>query len=111
MNAIASLLSSRAGEAALFAWALVFTVVSLEILRVWIARGAGVTEARIVSALLALVFLGLVIGGIVDYALVGRPNFINLGFFLTGAAGLGILPSLLFGDKDRELRRMAAHDL
>ena len=108
---IATLLSSRAGEAGLYVVAVVFTVASLEMFRIWLALGAGVVQSRIAAALLALVFLGLVVGGVVDYAFAGRPNFINLGFFLTGAAGLGILPSLLFGNKDRELRRMAALDL
>ena len=109
---IATLLSSRAGEAALFAWVVVFTVGSLEVLRIWIERGAGVVESRIAAALLALVFVGLVTIGIVDFAFVGRPNFISLGFFLTGSAGIGILPSLIFAsNKDQELRRMAAHDL
>ena len=108
---IATLLSSRAGEAVLFAAIVVFTVVSLEMLRMWIARGAEAAQSRIVAALLALIFLGLAAGGIVDYAFVGKPNFINLAVFLTGAAGLGILPSLIFRDKDQEIRRMAAHDL
>lgn len=108
---IATLLSSHGGEAVLFAVAVVFTVASLEIFRIWLALGAGVVESRVAAAALAVVFLALAAGGIIDYAFVGWPNFINLGFFLAGAAGLGILPSLLFASKDQEFRRMSAHDL
>jgi len=109
---IATLLSSRAGEAVLFATVVVFTVGSLEMFRMWMERGAGVARSRMVAALLALAFLGIAAIGVADYAFAGKLNLLNLGFFLAGAAGLGILPSLLFpSNKDEELRRIAAHDL
>jgi hypothetical protein len=107
-----TLLSSRALEAALFAVVVVFTVLSLELHRAWLERGADIAQARRVALLLAFVFFVIADGGVAEFVVVGRPDLVNLGFFLSGIAGLGILSGLMFGrDGDRERRRMAAHDL
>jgi hypothetical protein len=109
---IATLLSSRAGEAGIFVIAVVFTVLSTVTFDAWVARGASVTRSRAVGVLLILVFLCMAAGGVADYAIVGKPSFIGLSLFLSGVAGLAIVPSVLLRHgQDRELRRMAAHDL
>jgi hypothetical protein len=112
MNAMHALLSSRAFEAVVFAAAVVFTVVSLEMFRARLERSINFEHARAAGILLALVFLCMVIGGIADFAMVGLPTLLNLGFFLSGAAGAGILASLMLEHgSDREMRRVAASDL
>ena len=112
MNSIISLLSSRAGEADVFVAATVFTVLSTVMFDAWVARGASVTRSRAVGVLLILVFLCMAAGGVADYAIVGKPSFIGLSLFLSGVAGLAIVPPVLLRHgQDRELRRMAAYDL
>ncbi|HUO94559.1 MAG TPA: hypothetical protein VMU22_16655 [Rhizomicrobium sp.] len=112
MSTVQTLFSSRAIDAVVFAALVVFTVMSLEMFGAWLERGADIARSRLVALALALVFAAAVIGGLVDYAFVGAPNFLNLALFLTGAAGLGILPALVFRrDRDKELRRIAALDL
>lgn len=112
MNSIVSLFSSRAGEEGVFVAAVVFTVLSTVMFDAWITRGASLARSRTVGVALVVVFLCMAAGGVVDYALVGKPSFISLSLFLNGAAGLSILPALLLRrGRDRELRRMAAHDL
>ena len=109
---IATLLSSRAGEAGVFVAAVVFTVLSTVTFDAWIARGASIARSRAVGVLLILVFLCMAAGGIADYAVVGKTSFISLSLFLDGAVGLTILPTVMLRrGKDRELRRVAAHDL
>jgi hypothetical protein len=90
----------------------VFTVSSTVLFDAWITRGASLTRSRAVGVSLILIFLCMAAGGVADYAVVGKPTFITLSLFLNGAAGLTILPTVLLRrSKDRELRRMAAHDL
>ena len=109
---IATLLSSRAGEAGIFVTAVVFTVLSTVMFDAWITRGASLARSRAVGVTLILIFLCMAAGGVADYATVGKPTFISLSLFLDGAVGLTILPTVLLRrGKDRELRRMAAHDL
>jgi hypothetical protein len=112
MNSIAALLSSRAGEAGIFVAAVVFTVSSTVLFDAWVTRGANAARSRAVGVTLVLVFLCMAAGGIADYVVVGKPGFISLSLFLDGAAGLTILPTVMLRrGKDRELRRVAAHDL
>jgi hypothetical protein len=112
MNSIAALLSSRGGEAGVFVAAVVFTVSSTVLFDAWVTRGASVTRSRAIGVSLILVFLCMAAGGIADYVVVGKPTFISLSLFLNGAVGLSILPTVLLRrGKDRELRRMTAHDL
>ena len=112
MNSIAALLSSRAGEAGIFVAAVVFTVSSTVLFDAWITRGASTARSRAVGVTLVLVFLCMAAGGIADYVVVGKPTFISLSLFLDGAVGLTILPTVMLRrGKDRELRRVAAHDL
>ena len=109
---IATLLSSRAGEAGIFVSAVGFTVLSTVMFDAWITRGASVTQARAVGVSLVLIFLGMAGGGVADYAFAGKATFISLSLFLNGAAGLTILPAVLLRrNRDQELRRMTAHDL
>jgi hypothetical protein len=112
MNSIVPLLSSRAGEAGIFVAAVVFTVSSTVLFDAWVTRGASLTRSRAVGVSLIGVFLCMAAIGIANYAVVGKPAFISLSLFLNGAAGLTILPAVLLRrGKDRELRRMTAHDL
>jgi len=112
MSTLQSMLSPRTAEAIIFVVLVVFSVGSLERFGAWVARDASAARSRTVAALLGLVFVLMVAGGIVGYALVGHRNFLNLAFFLNGAAGLMILPATYFRRaKDRELRRIAALDL
>ena len=112
MNPIAALLSSRGGEAGIFVAAVVFTVLSTVMFDAWIMRGASVARSRAIGLALIVVFLCMAAGGFADYVIVGKRTFISLSLFLNGAAGLTILPAVLLRrGKDRELRRMTAHDL
>ena len=112
MNSIAALLSSRGGEAGIFVAAVVFTVLSTVMFDAWITRGAGIARSRAIGVTLIFVFLCMAAVGIADYVIAGKPTFISLSLFLNGTVGLSILPTvLLHRGKDRELRRMAAHDL
>lgn len=112
MNTIAWLISSRWVDGLLFAVIVTITVVSLAQFGSWLERGANIAQARKVALLLATVFCVLALGGVVDFAMAGRLNFLNLALFLDGAAGIGILTALMLqSGKGRELRRIAAHDL
>ena len=109
---MATLLSSHWSEAVLFTVMVTFTVVSLERFENWREHGADIARVRKVALLLVAAFYVMALGGIADFAMAGRLNFLNLALFLNGAAGIGILTTLMLQNgKDQELRRIAAHDL
>ncbi|HUC60317.1 MAG TPA: hypothetical protein VMF53_00015 [Alphaproteobacteria bacterium] len=112
MTTLQTLLSSRAIDAVVFTALVVFTVTSLTALESRRERSTDFAQIRRVALVLAALFWLMMIGGIADFAIAGALNFLNLAFFLTGAAGLGILTGLMFQrDADKELRRIAASDL
>lgn len=101
-----------AGQAAIFATIVIFTVLSLEGLRVYAERGADAGRVRTLSVALGLVFLALAAGGGASLYDSGRAGLANLGAFLSGTAGIGILIGLAIGiGRQRELRRIASQDL
>ncbi|HTW36029.1 MAG TPA: hypothetical protein VMD53_15530 [Rhizomicrobium sp.] len=113
MSAFHALPASRIGEIAVFVAAVVFTVVSLARFGSWLERDPRIARVRIAALLLVAVFYCMAAAGIADYAITrGQLNFLNLSFFLCGTAGTAILTVLMLRrGRDRELRRIAAHDL
>jgi len=113
MSTFQSLSASRAVDAVIFTAVVVFTVVSLARFHSWLDRGADIAQARPVALLLLVAFYLMAAAGIADFAATaGRFSVLDLGLFLGGAAGLGILTALmLLNNRWRELRRIAARDL
>jgi len=112
MNAVHAALASRSVDAGIFVAAVVFTVSSTVLFDAWVTRGASAARSRAVGVVLVCIFLCMAAGGVADSIAVGKPGFISLSLFLDGAVGLTILPTVMLRrGKDRELRRMAAHDL
>lgn len=112
MNGVASLIFSRAGETILFTAIIVFTVTSLAIFGESLERGMSRARARTVAFVLAIIFSAMATGGGASYLIASELHFLNLAFFLTGAAGTGILLSLmLHRSSEAEMRRIAALDL
>jgi hypothetical protein len=113
MSTFHSLSASRVGEFAVFVVAVVFTIVSLARFGSWLKRDPRIARVRTAAILLVVVFYCMAAVGIADYAITrGRLNFLNLGLFPGGVVGLVVLTVLMLRrGKDRELRRMAAHDL
>lgn len=108
MNEMLSLLSSRGGEAAIFVVLVTFTVLSLVRLDAARARGAKLKKTAMA---LGAVFAAMALGGAAGFLSAGELGFLNLAFFLTGAAGGGVLFAVMTGADDDELRRITAQDL
>lgn len=102
-----------------FVACIAFTVCSLELLRYFLThwpRAEMQRKANWVAAVLGAIFVAMLVGGVGDYFVVRALTFLNLTFFLTGAAGAGILGELMWRFHhgtldDAESRRIAAHDL
>jgi hypothetical protein len=106
-------LPAHVGEIAVFVVAVAFTVVSLAQFGSWLEHDPRIARVRAVAILLVVVFYCMVAAGIADYAVTrGRLNFLDLSLFLAGMAGLAIVTGLMLRrSRNRELRRIAAHDL
>jgi len=97
-----------------FTGGIVFAVGGLELFRVWIEnKGAGRRGAMaLIATGMGAVFLAMLTAGVVEYLRSGRTTFQDLSFFLTGAAGLGILLDLVIRHRpSSEMRRSLAQDL
>jgi len=98
-------------SAVVFALLILFTVTALELFRFWIARSPARRTAMAAGLVLGLIFFAIAAGGAVSLFFAGK-GFLNLAFFLAGAAGFGILCQIVMDFGRRvDMRRALAADL
>src|SRR5262249_40367532 len=110
MNAVLDMLPDKA-------WFVVLVVFTVGVLEVFGKRlESGETRGRkTIAGSLIVAFVGLIAIGVLQYAGASAVTFRSLSMFLIGAAGLGILVSLLLTThgptRSAEERKMLARDL